>query len=92
MLFNSWQYALFLPIVTAGYFLCTHKYRWILLLCASYYFYMSWNPKLVFLILFTTATSYFAALKVEKSTSIKQKRLWLWGGILVSLACLFYFK
>ncbi len=92
MLFNSWQYALFLPIVTAGYFLCTHKYRWILLLCASYYFYMSWNPKLVFLILFTTATSYFAALKVEKSTSIKQKRLWLWGGIIVSLACLFYFK
>ena len=56
MLFNSWQYALFLPAVAAGYYLLPHRLRWVLLLAASYYFYMSWNPKLVFLILFTTAT------------------------------------
>ena len=44
MLFNSWQYAVFLPLVAAAYFLVPHRVRWVLLLGASYYFYMSWNP------------------------------------------------
>ena len=92
MLFNSWQYAVFLPLVAAAYFLVPHRVRWVLLLGASYYFYMSWNPNLVFLILFTTASSYTAALGVERSRSEKARRAWLAGGVCLSLACLFFFK
>lgn len=92
MLFNSWQYAVFLPAVTAGYFLLPHRFRWVLLLAASYYFYMSWNPRLVFLILFTTAASYAAALCVERARSEAAKRACLAAGVGVSLACLFFFK
>ena len=92
MLFNSWQYAVFLPLVAAAYFLVPHRVRWVLLLGASYYFYMSWNPNLVFLILFTTATSYTAALGVERSRSEQARRAWLAGGVCLSLACLFFFK
>ena len=44
MLFNSLNYALFLPIVFALFWLSRDKWRvWILLL-ASYIFYMSWKP------------------------------------------------
>ena len=92
MLFNSWQYALFLPAVTAAYFLLPHRMRWGLLLAASYYFYMSWNPQLVFLILFTTITSYVAAQKVKSAKSQKERKLWLGTGVGLSLICLFFFK
>ena len=35
---------LFLPVVFILHWLLPHKWRWALLLAASYYFYMSWNP------------------------------------------------
>lgn len=66
MNFNSLEYAAFLPIVFALYWALPHKFRWVLLLVSSYYFYMSWNPRYVVLILFTTAVSYAAALLLEK--------------------------
>jgi len=68
MLFNSFAFLIFFPIVTLLYYLIPHKYRWIMLLIASYYFYMSWNPSLVFLIMGTTLLSYGAGLIIEKSS------------------------
>jgi hypothetical protein len=38
MLFNSLQFALFFPLVTALYFALPHRWRWLLLLTASCYF------------------------------------------------------
>ena len=64
MLFNSLEFAIFLPIVFTLYWLLPHRFRWVLLFISSYWFYMSWNPKYVFLILFTTLISFFAALGV----------------------------
>lgn len=92
MLFNSWQYAIFLPVVVGLYFCLPHRFRWGLLLVASYYFYMSWNPKLVFLILFTTITSYVAARKIEQAQSETKRKAWLGAGVGLSLVCLFFFK
>ena len=67
MLFNSFAYILFLPVVFIIYWILPHKYRWGLLLIASYYFYMSWNPQYIILIFGTTAISYIAALEIEKA-------------------------
>ena len=44
MLFNSFGYAVFLPIVFILYWIVPGKYRWIILLMSSYYFYASWGP------------------------------------------------
>lgn len=66
MLFNSLSFALFLPIVFCLYWAIAQKHRWIVLLIASYYFYMSWNPKYVLLILLTTMISYVCGILVEK--------------------------
>ena len=43
MLFNSAAYFAFFTLVAVGYFALPHRFRWALLLAASYFFYMSWN-------------------------------------------------
>lgn len=92
MLFNSFSFALFLPVVFILYWALPHKCRWVLMLMASYYFYMSWNVKYVFLILFTTVVSYWAARLLEKQESKKKKKWILAGTAVVCLGILFFFK
>ena len=92
MLFNSLSYAVFLPLVCLVYFALPHKYRWAALLAFSCYFYMSWNPELIVLILFTTAVSWGAGLCLERLESRRARRLVTAAGILLCLATLFFFK
>ena len=51
MSFASGTYLIFLPAVTAVYWLCPGKYRYILLLLASCLFYMGWSAPLALLLL-----------------------------------------
>lgn len=90
MNFNSLEFLIFFPIVALLNFIVPRKYRLIPLLAASYYFYMSWNRDLVFLILFTTAVSYASGLLMEKHP--KHKKTFLVLSILASLSVLFFFK
>ena len=53
---------------------------------------MSWNPKYVVLILFTTLVSYVAGICIEKQNSEGKKRLILAFACVVSLGVLFFFK
>lgn len=92
MLFNSWGFAIFLPIVFILYWVLPHRYRWIWLLVTSYYFYMSWNPKYVVLILGTTIVSYLAGIGLEKSKNVKARKLLLVMTFGVCLGVLFFFK
>ena len=92
MLFNSFAFAIFLPIVFIFYWVLPHKARWILMLAASYYFYMSWNAKYVFLILFTTIISYVAAILLEKTEKLRNKKWILVGTAVACLGVLFFFK
>ena len=93
MLFNSWQYAVFLPLVFALYWALPHKWRWPLLLVASYYFYMSWDAKYVVLILFTTGISYAAALLLERGRGDRTKqKLILAAALIACFGVLFVFK
>lgn len=92
MLFNSLQYAVFLPIVFALYWIMPHKLRWLVILLSSYYFYMSWNAKYLLLIVFITGISYAGALLVEREKNVGRKKMWVGGVIAVSLALLFVFK
>ncbi len=92
MLFNSWQFAIFFPIVFALYWGLPHKFRIGLLLIASYYFYMSWNVKYIVLILFTTIVSYSAALFIAKTDSLRTKKCILTLSLVACLGVLFVFK
>lgn len=92
MLFNSFSFAIFLPVVFILYWALPHRLRWVLMLLASYYFYMSWNIKYIFLILFTTVISYGAARLLENEESKKKKKKILAGAAALCLSVLFFFK
>ena len=92
MLFNSLSYAIFLPIIFVLYWLIPEKFRWVLLLGASYYFYMSWNPKYVILILCTTIVSYISGLLLEKTSGKIVKNVIVSVALFLCLGVLFVFK
>jgi D-alanyl-lipoteichoic acid acyltransferase DltB (MBOAT superfamily) len=92
VLFNTIEFAIFLPVVIIAYFMLPHKFRWILLLAASYYFYMSWKVEYIFLIVISTVIDYTAGLAMERF-STKRKRLpFLVLSLVTNLGLLFYFK
>lgn len=93
MLFNSITYGFFLPIVFALYWICPRKFRWIVLLISSYYFYASWGVGYVAVILLTTVVSYLAALYMDRRQKRQPfRRQVLICGILASVILLFFFK
>ncbi|MGM5481611.1 MAG: MBOAT family O-acyltransferase [Nanobdellota archaeon] len=92
MFFNSLEFLIFFPLVLILYYSIKHRYRWILLLIASYYFYMSWKPEYVILIMASTIVDYISALKIHNSDSIRIRKLFLGLSIAVNLGILFFFK
>jgi alginate O-acetyltransferase complex protein AlgI len=92
MLFNSLQFLIFLPIVAVLYFALSHKYRWILLLAASYYFYMGWKAEYAILIIATTLIDYSAGRLIGAAKNPKNKKYLLWISLAVNLGLLGFFK
>lgn len=92
MLFNSLEYLLFLPLVVVLYFTIRVKWRWLLLLAASYFFYMCWKAEYALLILFTTGVDYLMALSMDAAATKQKKKQWLVISLLVNLGMLAGFK
>ncbi|KAA3645142.1 MAG: MBOAT family protein [Bacteroidetes bacterium] len=92
MLFNSLQFLCFLPIVVMLYFSLAHRYRWLLLLVASYYFYGSWKVEYLLLIVLSTIVDYYVAIKMHEQTTKGAKKSWLIASVLINLGVLFWFK
>ena len=92
MLFNSFDFLVFFPVITLIYFVVPRKLRYLWLLAASYYFYMCWNAKYAVLILFSTITTWAAGLAVERSQKKNIKILALTSCLTVNLGILFVFK
>lgn len=92
MLFNSMQFLFFFAIVTAMYFAIPYRFRWILLLGASYYFYISWKPAYVILIIITTFITYSAGLWMGKIAAKSKRKTILILSLFFNLGFLFVFK
>lgn len=95
MLFNSLSFLLFFPIVCVLYYAIPStrvKVRNLLLLIASYYFYMNWEPAYAILLLMSTVITYFAALSIGHFKEKRKKKLCLVSGLVLNLAILFLFK
>lgn len=91
MLFNSFQFLFFFIIVTSLYFALPYKYRWILLLGASCYFYMAFVPIYILILGFTIIVDYFAGRLIESSHGHRRK-LFLTCSILTNVGVLCVFK
>jgi alginate O-acetyltransferase complex protein AlgI len=93
MFFHSFAFVAFFCVVFAIYWsLRSHRARMVWLLLASCGFYMSWNPWLITLILFSASVDYFVALKLAKVTLPRTRKLLLIFSISTNLGLLVFFK
>ncbi|MDJ0510197.1 MAG: MBOAT family O-acyltransferase [Crocosphaera sp.] len=96
MLFNSLDFAIFLPIVFCLYWLLKNqglRIQNFLIVGASYIFYGTWDYRFLGLIIFSTLTDYVIGLGLEKYHNNKLKsKLLLFTSILVNLGILGFFK
>lgn len=92
MLFNSVEFLIFLPVTLILYFVFPKKYRHIVLLIASYIFYIFWNYLLIFLILFTTGIAYGAGILIPKIKNPKGRKALMICSVLLILSALVFFK
>lgn len=93
MLFNSLQFIVFFPIVIVVYFLIPGRLRYIWLLAASYFFYMCWNPKYVFLLLLSTVSTYLTGLLLFRwKDNPRRKKAAVAGNLILNFGILFLFK
>ena len=63
----------------------------LLLLGASYVFYMWWDPRFIVLILTSTVADYLLGILLERASG-RRKKLLLWASLLVNLGILGFFK
>ena len=98
MQFNSIDFLVFFPAVVLIYWIIPKKVRYLWLLVASYYFYMSWNASYAMLIGASTLITYVCGLLVEWTGTHEEKRWSVAGklvvavGFLSNLGILFFYK
>ena len=91
MLFNSVDFFIFYIIVSFLYFVSPHRFRWLLLLIASCYFYMYFVPIYIVILAVTIVIDYFAGIYLTKLQGNKRKWL-LFLSIFANLGILITFK
>ncbi|WP_266366309.1 MBOAT family O-acyltransferase [Tellurirhabdus rosea] len=91
MLFNSIEFLLFFLLVTPTYFLLPHRYRWLLLLTASCYFYMAFVPVYILILGGTIVVDYFAGIWLENAEGPRRKAL-LVASLVANIGVLAIFK
>jgi D-alanyl-lipoteichoic acid acyltransferase DltB (MBOAT superfamily) len=92
MLFNSLEFGIFFSTVFVLYFSIPKKYRWVLVLFSSYFFYMSWKAEYAVLIAGSTLVAYVTALGMAGEKRRAVRRALLSVSILFNLGVLFFFK
>jgi alginate O-acetyltransferase complex protein AlgI len=95
MIFNSLDFAVFLPIVFLLYWFVTNrklKLQNILIVLASYIFYGLWDWRFLSLIIFSTTVDYFVGQRLGKEENKVKRKFLLWASILVNLGFLGFFK
>lgn len=95
MLFNSLDFAIFLPIVFILYWFVFHKNvkgQNALIFVISYIFYGWWDWRFLSLILFSTIVDYSIGLLLNKEKSRVKRIIFLWLSIIVNLGFLGFFK
>ncbi|WP_308991941.1 MBOAT family O-acyltransferase [Mariniflexile litorale] len=95
MLFNSLDFAVFLPIVFVLYWFVLKnnlKAQNVLIVVASYIFYGWWDWRFLFLIAFSTILDFLIGRKLAKEEHLQKRKVLLWCSIFVNLGFLGFFK
>lgn len=92
MLFNSLAFAIFLPIVLAGYYVLTRRGQNIWILVASLVFYGWWDPRFLLLLAVPTVIDYICALKIRRTGRREVRKRYLAFSLITNLTILGFFK
>jgi alginate O-acetyltransferase complex protein AlgI len=95
MLFNSIDFAIFLPVVFILYWFVAQKNLKIqnaLIIFTSYVFYGWWDWRFLSLILFSTIVDYTVGQKLKTEEKDLKRKALLWTSIVVNLSFLAFFK
>jgi alginate O-acetyltransferase complex protein AlgI len=92
MLFNSLEFALFFPIVTLLFFMLPHKFRWLLLLLASCFFYMFFKPIYILILILTIVIDYYAGIWIGQTEDKRKRKQLLLLSIIANVGVLVVFK
>ena len=92
MLFNSFEFLIFFPVVTLIYFILPAKVKWVWLLITSYFFYMNWHAEYALLMLACTAVTFVCSLLIDSAKEQKKRKAFMWTGIVLNIGLLAYFK
>jgi len=92
MLFNSIGYLIFLPATLLLYYAIPQRFRWLLLLAASYFFYLLWKPEFVVILATATLVSFLSAKKMGSIPEKRKRIKYLYITIIVNLGMLIGFK
>jgi len=90
MLFNSFEFLIFFPVVVLLFFLLPHRFRTYLLLAASCIFYCYFIPLYLLILVFIILVDYFAGINIERSRF--RKKTWLVLSISMNIGLLAVFK
>lgn len=95
MLFNSIDFAVFLPVVFILYWFVTQnnlKLQNLLIVAASYLFYGWWDWRFLSLIAFSTLVDFLIGLRLKTEENNKKRKVLLWLSIFINLGFLGFFK
>jgi alginate O-acetyltransferase complex protein AlgI len=92
LLFNSLIFLVFLPIVFTTFWIIKPQWRNSFLLIASYYFYFSYNPWFLLLLIGTSSIDYYIARFISKASDINIRKRWLVSSLCLNIGTLFIFK
>jgi alginate O-acetyltransferase complex protein AlgI len=92
MLFNTVQFFIFLGVVLVLFYASPRVLRKYILLAASYFFYASWNPKFILLLLTLTVIDYTAGIWIEKTPPGRRRKILLAMSLVANLGFLGIFK
>jgi len=91
MLFNSYEFLFFFPVVVALFYLLPQRVRWLHLLIASCIFYAAFIPVYLVILASTIVIDYYAGILIEKSIGSK-RRFYLIVSIITNVGILCVFK
>jgi alginate O-acetyltransferase complex protein AlgI len=92
MVFTSVNFLIFITLFVIIYYACALKYRYILLLVTSLFYYVNINPLYVVLLLLVCVSTYFSTIFIDKTKNDKRKKQYLILHIILVLLPLFFFK
>lgn len=95
MLFNSFDFGLFLPIIFILYWILGSKRiqgQNAVLLIASYFFYGVWDWRFLALIFASSLVDFYAGKHISKAKTQQKRKFWLYSSLSWNLGVLFVFK